>query len=142
MRRSKAEVYFHFTWATKNRLPLLTPDIERRLHRCIASEIQRLGCQVLAINGVEDHVHIVLKAPTNVSPAQIAKQAKGVSSHFARESISDCESFNWQEGYGVFSLSRPHKDRALLYVQNQKQHHANGTVWPEWEESDEESPAT
>jgi putative transposase len=139
MRRSKAEIYFHLVWGTKNRLPLLTPHVERDIYRCIENEARRLGCVVLALNGVEDHVHMVVKAPTQVSAAQIAHQVKGVSSHFARDTFPACEAFTWQEGYAVFSLSRPHKDVVIAYVRNQKKHHAEGSVWSEWEETDEEA---
>ena len=48
------------------------------------------------------------------------------------------EGFRWQEGYGVFSVSRSHVKRVKAYVEGQKQRHEAGNVWPEWEETDEE----
>lgn len=38
----------------------------------------------------------------------------------------------------MFSVSRSHLKRVIAYVRNQKQHHASGNLWPEWEETDSE----
>lgn len=46
MRRNKLALYVHLNWATWDRLPLITPDIERRLYRNIESEARKMGCTV------------------------------------------------------------------------------------------------
>jgi REP element-mobilizing transposase RayT len=138
MRRSKSEIYLHFVWATKDRKPWLTPSIEREAHRCIEGEARRLKAVVLALNGMPDHVHLVAQMPTSLCAAQLAKQVKGVTSAFINDNLEIEEAFRWQEGYGVFSLSRSHLKRAIACVQRQKTHHAQGSVWELWEETDEE----
>jgi len=134
MQRSKAEVYLHFIWATKRRLPLITPDVERGVYRCIASESARLGCVVLGIGGMPDHVHLVLKATTTLSASRIMQQVKGASSRYVQDQFPEA-AFGWQENYGVFSVTRSHLQRVLAYVHGQKEHHASGRLWPEWEEA-------
>ncbi|MHB9133572.1 MAG: IS200/IS605 family transposase [Armatimonadota bacterium] len=138
MRKTKAEIYLHFVWATKNRMPCITPDIERAVFRCIEEEAQRIGCTILALNGAPDHLHVVVKIPTRLSAAEFAHQTKGVSSHFMHDQLKNHEHVYWQEGYGVFSVSRSHLKRVIAYVEGQKQHHQTGMLWPEWEETDEE----
>ena len=133
------EIYLHLVWATRQRDPLLTPEIERRIHRCIQSEAERLGAIVLAIGGLADHVHLVLQVPAHISASVLMKQVKGVSSRFAAAELVGRENlsyFGWQEGYSVFSLSRSHLDEVIPYVQNQKQHHAQQKTWPMWEEAE------
>ncbi len=137
MRRSKAEIYLHLVWGTWERLPLVTPDIERELYRCIENEARQLKCVVLAIGGMPDHVHLIVRVPTLVSAARLAQQVKGVSSTFVRNQLRIGELFRWQEGYGVFSISRSHLKRAIAYVEKQKRHHACCKLWAEWEETDE-----
>jgi hypothetical protein len=66
---------------------------------------------------------------------------KGVSSRLIAATFSDFEHFAWQEGYGVFSLSRTDLDKVIDYIQGQKHHHSAGKVWPSLEETDEESPS-
>ena len=65
-------VYVHFVWATKERLPLLSPDIERDVHRYITQICEDDGCQVHAIGGTENHVYLLvtLSGTVGTSPAK------------------------------------------------------------------------
>ena len=135
MRQTKAEIYLHFVWATYQRMPLVAPEIERDVHRCIESEAKRLKCATLAIGGMPDHVHLFVRMPTRISAAMLMQQVKGVSSTFVRDQLKTDGYFGWQDGYGV---SRPHVDRVIAYVKNQKNHHENGNVWDQWEATDQE----
>lgn len=137
-RQSKAEIYLHMVWATRLREPLVEPAIERAVHRCVEAEARDLGCVVLAINGMPDHVHMLVRIPTRISAAELAKQVKGVSSRFVNDQLPGHEGFRWQEGYGVFSVSRSHVKRVIAYIKGQKRHHEMEDLWPEWEETDEE----
>ena len=139
MRKSKAEIYFHLVWKTWERWPLVTPEIEREVYRCIVQEAERLNCTVLAIGGMPDHVHLAVRVPTKVSAAMIAQQVKGVSSTFVRDQLLPGELFRWQHGYGVFSFHRRDTATVVGYITNQKLHHAQGKTWDQWEESDESS---
>lgn len=126
MRRSKSEIYLHFVWATHQRLPLITTAAEQIVYGCILKEAHKHGCEVLALGGVADHVHLLLKMPAKHSPSFLMQRIKGGSSTFARDHpASSGNFFGWQDGYGVFSVSRTHKKRVAEYVHNQKQHHAD-----------------
>ena len=140
MRQTKAEIYLHFVWATHQRQPLVNLDIERDVYRCIESEAKRLKCVTLAIGGMSDHVHLFVRIPTKISAATLMQQVKGVSSTFVRDQLKTNSYFGWQDGYGVFSVSRPHIQYVVDYIENQKRHHANGTFWGQWEEADQEAP--
>ena len=123
MRRNKLALYMHLVWATWNRLPLITPGIERRLYRNIESEVQEMGCTVLALNGTADHVHLVVSTTATITIADLMKQIKGVSSHFANEMLRPETQFKWQGGYGAFTVSRWDLPRVIGYVKKQKEHH-------------------
>ncbi len=138
MRRSKSEIYLHLVWATRERQPLITPAIRGRLYPFLEMQAKYLGCHVLAIGGMPDHMHMVVRAPTTVCAAQLMKQVKGSSSAFVNDLTMRTPYFRWQEGYGVFSLCRPLLDKILRYVENQERHHSQGPVWNDWEEIDEE----
>ena len=135
---AKSIVVYHFVWCTYQRQPLVTAEIERAVYRCIQQQAQKLKCDVLALNGMPDHVHLVLRASTVLSPAQITKQIKGISSTFVRDQLLPGEFFGWRAGYFVHSLCERTQARVIAYVQNQKQHHSEGTVWQSLESSDEE----
>ena len=138
MRRSKSEIYLHLVWATRERHPLITPAIRGRLYPFLEMQAKYLGCHVLAIGGMPDHMHMVVRAPTTVCAAQLMRQVKGSSSAFVNDLTMRTPYFRWQEGYGVFSLCRPLLDKILRYVENQERHHSQGPVWTDWEETDEE----
>ena len=139
MRQSKVELYAHIIWATTERTWLLKPAIRRSVFRCLEGQARQSGCTVLALGGMPDHIHLVVRHPAKLSIASLVQQLKGVSSHFAHDQLSLGPIFRWQEGYGAFSLSRSHVERAVAYVENQEEHHAGGKLWPEWEETFEES---
>jgi len=137
MRQAKAELYVHMVWATEGRRKLMKPPVHRTLYRCVEGQARQLGCTVLAIGGVADHIHMVLRMPTKLSVAQLVQQLKGVSSRFARGELG-LAAFGWQQGYGAFNLSRAHVNLAVQYVQRQEEHHAGGKLWAQWEETCEE----
>ncbi len=139
LHQSKVEVYIHFVWATLGRAALLEGPLQRTVYRTIRSKAEDLGCIVLAIGGMPDHVHVVLRTPSTVSPATVAREIKCVSSLVARKT-SIGPDFAWQTGYGAFSLDRQSLDTAISYVHRQRNHHNDGDVWTRWEETDEEVP--
>jgi len=138
MHRDKVAIYVHLVWATWDRLPLITPAIERTLHRVIANEVQKMGCTLLALNSVPDHVHILVQMPSTITVAKLVKQLKGVSSYFINEVLKPESSFKWQGLYGAFSVSRWDVDQIVAYIQRQKEHHQVGTLIAELESVSEE----
>ncbi len=138
MRRNKLRLYLHLVWATWDKLPLITADIERRLQRNIESEARKQGCVVLALNSTQDHVHLLLSFPSTISIADLVKQVKGVSSHFVNETLQPSTQFKWQGSYGAFTVSRWDVPRIVEYIKRQKQHHAANDFLPEFEETFEE----
>ena len=122
-------VYVHFVWATWDRLPIVTEEVERQLYRYIEKICDEHECDVLAIGGVEDHVHLLVRLASKLSMADLMEYVKGGSSRFVSEEAKPGEWFQWQRGYGAFSVSPSHKKRVLEYVQNQKQHHRDKSIW-------------
>ena len=136
-------VYYHIVWTTKERLPLITPDIETTLYGYLIGKANALGTITHAIGGVQDHIHVVASIPPKLSVAELVKRLKGSSSHYVNHSLANYpDSFRWQRGYGVFSLGQKQLDIAVAYVRNQKKHHREGTVFSALEQCthDEDGP--
>ncbi len=136
MRGSKVEVAVHLVWATYNRAPLLTGPVEEAVYALILREAKSLGCEVLAVGGMPDHIHAALVLPATISISDLVKRLKGSSSRMVTAEFGSQPFFKWQEGYAAFSFSRSHRTRIIDYVTNQKQHHADNETWLEWEETD------
>ena len=122
-------LYYHIVWATKERMPLITPDIEERLYGYLVGKADYLESIIHALGGVEDHIHLVVSIPPKHSVAEFVRKLKGSSSHHVNsEVLDDSGSFRWQRGYGIFSLGGKQLDKAVAYVRKQKLHHAEGTT--------------
>ena len=140
MRAPFTQLHLHLVWATWNRAPLLTPRMRDAVDRCIRAECVKLGVEVIAFNGMADHVHLLVRIPTTVSVSELVRQVKGTSSHMLGQRMR--VAFKWQSAYGAFTLSTSHVPRVRDYVLNQQQHHADGSVHPSLElpEEDAEEP--
>ena len=94
-------------WSTKERQLLIKPNIEFLLYRYIIGKADALNCIIHAINGTENHIHLVVSIPPTLAISDFVKKIKGSSSHYVNNVLSAKENkFAWQTGYGVFSLGQ------------------------------------
>jgi len=128
-------LFYHFVWTTKNREPLITPELEAPIYRWLYHEAKELYCPFFYVGGVADHIHVLAAVRPSVSPADFMKQLKGSCSRFVTQEFR--VPFYWQEGYGVFSVSEGAVDDVKAYVLQQKIHHARQTLISSWEETHE-----
>lgn len=133
MRANFTQLYLHCVWATWDRLPLITPEIEHPLHAAINRCSQELGCTVLAIGGVADHVHLLIHLPTTLSVSALIKNVKGNSSHLVTHKIAPNQFFKWQGSYAAFSVSHQNLKQVEQYIRNQATHHQQKKLIPDWE---------
>ncbi len=118
------KIWIHAIWSTKDRLPLITSNIEQKLYDYIRKQFIELGCTVSIINGMPDHIHCLVLFNPKKSIAEVIKQVKGSSSHFINEQDLIPDKFAWQTGYAAFSVSESGADSVFRYIKRQKQHHA------------------
>ncbi len=98
----------------------------------IGNLINETGCTTLAVNGVEDHVHIFFGLKPSVSVSDVMQSVKGKSSKWMNESGLLSHRFEWQAGYGAFSYGRSQIDDVCRYIQNQEEHHKKETFRQEY----------
>jgi REP element-mobilizing transposase RayT len=127
------QLYLHLVWSTWDRYPILTDKIRPEVYRAIAAECARQRAELIALGGIDDHVHLLVRMPTTLSPADLAKQVKGSSSHLVNHAEGRVPFFRWQGGYGAFSISKNHVARIREYVLNQEEHHRLGRLIPDLE---------
>ncbi len=123
-------VYYHLVWATKNREPLITPEVETRLFGYIIRKAAEVETRVYAINSWNDHLHLIASIPPKVAVAEAVKTIKGASAHDLNYAGGFDGSFAWQRGYGVLSVGERQKHIAIAYVEAQKRHHQQNTTNP------------
>jgi REP element-mobilizing transposase RayT len=123
VRGNYAKLYLHLVWATWDRLPLITPELRVPVYQALHEQANRVGCEMIAVGGIRDHVHVLLKMPTTVSIADIVKSLKGGSTHVVTHAVQRGSFFKWQGSYGAFTVSRTHVPMVRAYVLNQERHH-------------------
>ena len=113
--------YFHLVFSTKDRLRLIQREWESRLHTYLGGIIKGLDAIPLEINGIEDHVHSLVRTKSKHRIDYFLRDLKGESSLWVRKEIT--RTFEWQKGYGAFSVSPTAVDSVRRYIQGQKEHH-------------------
>ncbi len=123
MGQSLSNVLVHFVFSTKNRSPTLDNAWRAELHGYIAGIVKNKGTKLIIANSVQDHIHLLLPLPRDVSISEIMKTVKMGSSGWIREKTPTGPPFQWQGGYGAFSVSPAHKDSVIEYIKSQEEHH-------------------
>ena len=76
----------------------------------------------MAVNGVSDHVHLLVGLRATHCLADVLRDVKRASSAWVHETIGDRE-FEWQEGYGAFTVSASLRETVARYIAGQEKHH-------------------
>ena len=122
------KLFYHLVWSTKDRRPLLKGEIRVLVFKLLRGKAAALGAVVYALNGTEDHVHMVAAVPPRISLSKFVGQIKAVASLGVNRSGLCEEEFKWQDEYGAFSFDRKRLSAVVQYVQRQEEHHRDRTT--------------
>lgn len=132
MGQSLCQVYLHIVFSTKYRTPWITEDIQPELYAYMATVFQTCESPAILINGMEDHVHIICYLSKNIAISKLLEMVKKRSSKWIKTKGEKLSDFQWQNGYGAFSVSQSHVERVRQYIRNQKEHHRKRTFQEEF----------
>jgi putative transposase len=135
------QLYYHLVWSTKNRYPFLTSKVEPIIYGYLRTKAAGLDGVVLAVGGIENHVHVVASIPPKISVSDFVGQLKGVASARFNKEHPGNVSFAWQAEYGAFTFDRKRLPNVMAYVEQQKEHHAQNNLIPILERIDGEAPS-
>lgn len=122
------QLYYHLVWSTRNREPWITRDVEPTIHGRLRAKAIGLGAELYALDGIEDHVHMVVSIPARLAVAEFIGQVKGATSTWINKNGLFDFRFKWQAEYGAFSIEKHRLHHYVSYVEKQKQHHAAGDL--------------
>src|SRR5256885_16932845 len=123
MANTYSQIYIQTVFAVETRQSLITPDFKEQLCKYITGIVSNRGQKLIAINGVPDHLHILIGLKPAMALADLVREIKADSTNFINEQKLVRGRFNWQEGYGAFSYGHSQLDRIIRYIQNQEKHH-------------------
>ncbi|KIQ17333.1 transposase [Flavobacterium sp. MEB061] len=132
MANTYTQIHIHFVFAVKFRQAIISNDWKDELYKYIAGIIKSNNHKLLAINGVADHIHILVGIRPAQSISDLMKHIKQDSSKWINKNNFLKNHFEWQEGYGAFSYSKSQLNAVVNYIQNQELHHQKKTFREEY----------
>jgi REP element-mobilizing transposase RayT len=127
-----SQLYIHLVFAVKNRDAALHRGIRKRVFEYMSGTITGMKHKSIAVNGVANHVHILLGLNPSKSISETVHEIKRSTTLFINSEKLCLGKFEWQEGYGAFTYGRSQLDDVYAYIQNQEQHHAKMTFKEEY----------
>lgn len=129
---SFSQIYIQLVFVVRRREKLIREEWEEELFKYITGIITAKGQKLMAINGVEDHIHILIGMKPSCRLSDLVKEVKFSSGGFVNDKHFCKKPFRWQEGYGAFSYSQSAIGNVINYINNQKEHHRQATFEEEY----------
>src|SRR5262245_7445352 len=124
MPQSLANVLIHIVFSTKHRQHFLKNEsLRNELHAYAITVLKSLDSPSLAINSVEDHLHILCQLSRKIAIAELIEELKTSTSKWLKTKGPDLVDFHWQSGYGVFSVSQSKRDDVAQDIQHEEENH-------------------
>mgnify|MGYP000023507187 CR=1 FL=1 len=118
-----SQIYIQVVFSVKGRQSMISHKWEEELYKYITGIITEKKQKLLAINGMPDHIHILIGMRPSCRLSDLVREIKKASNQFINDKKFTKTKFQWQEGYGAFSYSHSAFGNVITYIKNQKEHH-------------------
>ncbi|OQB64326.1 MAG: Transposase IS200 like protein [Bacteroidetes bacterium ADurb.Bin141] len=123
MANTYTQLYFHVVFSPKGRANLISAKWKEELYKYITGIITNKNQKLIAINGMPDHIHLLVGTKPDCSLSDLIRDVKANSSRFINEKKWIQGKFEWQQGFGAFTLGHSQLDTIINYIRNQEEHH-------------------
>jgi REP element-mobilizing transposase RayT len=132
MANTFSQIYIQTVFAVSNRMSLIQTNFKEDLFKYITGIVTNQGQKLISINGMPDHVHILIGLRPAMALADLVREIKADSTNFINRNKWVRGKFSWQEGYGAFSYGHSQLNTIIRYIQNQEKHHSRRTFREEY----------
>jgi REP element-mobilizing transposase RayT len=132
MANTYSQLYIHIVFAVKGRQNLISPNRKEEIYKYITGIVTNKGQKLIAINGMPDHIHILIGLKPDKSISDLARDIKSNSSKFINDKKWINGKFEWQTGFGAFSYNHSQLTNVINYIQRQEEHHKIKTFKEEY----------
>ena len=127
-----SQIYIQIIFAVKGRDSLIQSEWEEQLYKYITGIVQNKEQKMLAINGVDNHIHFLIGMRPSCCLSDLVREIKKSTNVFINDNKLTKFKFSWQSGFGAFSYSHSQLDNVIAYIMNQKEHHKKKTFKEEY----------
>ena len=127
-----SHIYVHYVFAVKGRHNSSLPAFEEEVYKYIAGIVKGKGQKSLAVNGMPDHVHMLVGLKPAMRIDELVRDIKNNATNFINDKGWIRQKFSWQEGYGAFSCSHSSFGNVIDYIKDQKARHQRRTFKEEY----------
>jgi len=129
MPHSYSTLLTHVVFSTKDRARFLDAQIRPELFAYMGGIVREMGGVARIVNGLDDHVHMLISLAADVAISECLRVVKTNSSRWVHETFGN---FAWQTGYGAFSVSASNEKQVIKYIRDQERHHRRMTFQEEF----------
>lgn len=123
MASTLVKIDIHIIFHTKSSSVVIRNEDIPLVHKYIGGIIKNIDALPICIGGINDHVHILCSLPKTMTLADFVRSIKANTSRWIKSLDSYYERFEWQSGYGAFSVSPSVLDKTISYINHQEEHH-------------------
>ncbi|WP_318349074.1 IS200/IS605 family transposase [Aquipluma nitroreducens] len=132
MANTYTQLYIHYVFAVQNRLSLINDNWQSDLYKYMNGIIEQQGHKPFVINGMPDHVHVLVSMSPKQAPSDLMFHIKRSSSLWINKHKFVAGIFSWQEGFGAFTYGKSQLPNISRYIDNQQKHHQKHTFYEEY----------
>ena len=132
MANTYTQLYTHVVFAVKGRSNLISKKWKETLYQYITGIITHKNQKLMVINGMPDHIHILISLKPDCVLSDLVRDIKANSSKWINENKFVLGKFEWQTGFGAFSVSQSQVQTVINYILNQEEHHKKKTFREEY----------
>ena len=132
MANTYTQIYIQIVFTIQGRQNLIRNEWKDELYKYITGIVKGHDQKLYIINGMPDHIHILLSLKPDVSISGMVRDIKANSSKFINEKSWITGRFQWQEGFGAFSYGHSQLDAVIKYIKDQEEHHHKKTFKEEY----------
>ena len=129
MSQSLTKQYIHLVFSTKKRIDMISKQHLAEVHSYVAGILNKINCYAVCVGGTSNHIHVLYVQSKTMTLSDTVRIVKTNSSKWINETLYP---FEWQNGYGAFSVSRGHVELVVKYIKNQEAHHRQTTFQDEF----------
>ncbi len=118
-----SRLLYHVVFSTKYRTPFIDPKVRTELYPYLEGIVRNLGGWLLALGGMPDHVHLLIRLKPDMPVSDLVRDLKANSSKWIHEQKGLPADFAWQKGYAAFTVSESQEGAVRSYIRNQEKHH-------------------